>query len=98
MSDENQARKLEKKIAATAKPAKEKCATPDQIKFYDGEIRDLLDIALFGMRVYLVSRNAYPAAIKQRQLAKKIFRNACKMKFGSNWRGSVLFLFWSFHR
>ncbi len=90
LEDEDQSHKAEKRQASidlTSHPAKDKVPTLYQIKLYEWEVRELLDVALTGVRIYLQCRNAYPSALKQRKLAKKIFRNACKQKFGSNWKG-----------
>lgn len=71
-------------------PAVKKTATPSQIKFYEGEIRELLELALTGVRLYCICRNGYLAAEKQQTVVKKIFVEACKTKFGKAWKGRSL--------
>lgn len=59
-----------------------------QLKFYKGEERDLLDVALFYMRLYLLNANGFPDAQELVTWSYNSFMVACKAKFRGNWEGS----------
>lgn len=69
-------------------PAVTKVATPDQIKFYEGEIRELLELAQTGVRLYVLCRNAFPESPKLSEVVKKVFSQSCKAKYGKSWKGT----------
>lgn len=89
VSDEGEGKEKPSAAERALAPAIVKVALPDQIKLYEGEIRELLEAALFGVRMYLLCRNAYPTPLKQHRLAKKVFYDVCKRKYGTQWKGMI---------
>ncbi len=68
-------------------PAKERCPTPDQLKYYSGMELELLKDAIYLMRVYLLTRDGFPEPRKLLKCAKIFFRAACRSKLGAKWKG-----------
>ncbi len=66
---------------------------PDQIKFYEGEDADILDVTLFYFRLYLLNVNGFPDAKEQAKWSYNALEAACKNTYGKHYEGS----FGNFH-
>lgn len=77
----------EAEVAGADRPAENKCPSPDQLKYYSGTTLELLEEAIFLMRLYLLNNNGFPPTAKLYKCAKYCFRAACRSRYGASWRG-----------
>ncbi len=59
---------------------------PHQLKYYKGELRTVIDIAIFFLRLYLLNVNAYPDAEELITWTSNAFTAACKSYYGSRFK------------
>ncbi len=62
-------------------------AMPHQLRYYKGEVKELLIKAIFFMRILLLNMNVYPDKDKLIKWASKAFLAACQMKYGISYEG-----------
>ncbi len=60
-----------------------------QLNFYKGDMKKLVLIAVFLMRMFLLNMNAYPEKAELMNWGKKAFEAACQMTIGINYKGIV---------
>ncbi len=65
---------------------KVKVPLPHQIKFYSGVTLDLLRVAVVHMDLFLLTKNGFPNSPEQYKRAKKCFKVACQMKYGTKYK------------
>ncbi len=63
---------------------------PHQLKFYKGETREVIELALFFLRLYLLNVNAYPSADELITWSSNAFTAACKSYYGSRYKRTWL--------
>ncbi len=59
---------------------------PHQLKYYKGELRAVIDIAIFFLRLYLLNVNAYPDAEEIITWSSNAFTAACKSYYSSTYK------------
>lgn len=59
---------------------------PHQLKFYKGEVKEVVDLAIFFFRLYLLNVNAYPDAEDLITWARNAYVAACKSYYGSKYK------------
>lgn len=59
-----------------------------QLKFYKGEQKQLIDLALFFFRLYLFNVNAYPDAEELITWARNAYVAGCKSYYGSKYKSA----------
>ncbi len=62
-------------------------AMPHQLRYYKGEVKQLLIKAIFLMRIFLLNMNAYPDKDQLIKWASKAFLAACQMMYGVGYEG-----------
>ncbi len=61
---------------------------PHQLKYYEGEAKDLIDLVLYFFRLYLMNVNGFPGARDLATLGSNAFEAACRNLYGLKWEGS----------
>ncbi len=64
-------------------------AMDHQLNYYKGDMKKLVLIAVFLMRMFLLNMNAYPEKAELINWGRKVFNAACQMTLGINYKGIV---------
>lgn len=63
-----------------------------QLRFYKGEKKNLIDIALFFIRLYLLNVNAFPDVDDLLLWSRNAFTAACKAMYGAKYQCMCFYL------
>lgn len=62
---------------------------PTQLKYYKGEMKSILEDAVFFVRLYLLNHNAYPTLEEIITWSQNAYVAACKLRLGAKYKGSL---------
>lgn len=71
--------------------AREKNASPEQLKFYSGIMLEIMKHAIVLVRIYLLTQNGFPDMSTIYKFVKIAYRAACRSKLGAHWKGATIY-------